>query len=103
MCFYVVKKAVLGVNLPSPPLPRPGVQAAGILPISSVLMLCRPWPKAVMEPREEAHPERPWKCFYFMGLKKKPQVLGQKNSVNLNTPVQEFKQQVCPVCCACNL
>jgi len=38
-----------------------------------------------------------------MGLKKKPQVLGQKNSVNLNTPVQEFKQQVCPVRRACNL
>ena len=47
-----------------------------------------------MEPRDEAHPERPWRCFYFMGLKKKPQVAGQKNSVNLNTPVQEFKQQV---------
>ena len=47
-----------------------------------------------MEPREEAHPEKPWRCFYFMGLKRKPQVAGQKNSVNLNTPVQEFKQQV---------
>ena len=29
-----------------------------------------------------------------MGLRKKPAVPGQKNSVNLNTPVQEFKQQV---------
>lgn len=47
-----------------------------------------------MESREEEHPEKPWRCFYFMGLKRKPQVAGQKNSVNLNTPVQEFKQQV---------
>ena len=57
----------------------------------------RPWPKAVMEPREEEHPDTPWKCFYFMGLKKKQAVPGQKNSVNLNTPVQEFKQQVLPM------
>ncbi len=59
-----------------------------------LLPLHRPWPKAVMEPREEGSPDKPWRCFYFMGLRKKPAVPGQKNSVNLNTPVQEFKQQV---------
>ena len=52
-----------------------------------------------MEPREEGNPDQPWRCFYFMGLRKKPAVPGQKNSVNLNTPVQEFKQQVRRLCC----
>lgn len=47
-----------------------------------------------MEPREEGAPHKPWRCFYFMGLRRKPAVPGQKNSVNLNVPVQDFKQQV---------
>jgi poly(A) polymerase len=62
----------------------------------------RPWPKAYSVPRPPPDDadglSAPWRCFYFMGLKKKPQppAPGVKaSSVNLNGPVQEFKQQVC--------
>ncbi len=74
----------------------------------------RPWPKAFSPPAAaaaataaataagsaDAPPAMPrCACFYFMGLKKKPQpaVPGVRaSSVNLNGPVQEFKQQVPP-------
>ncbi len=56
----------------------------------------RPWPKAFAPLR--AAGEQPLRCYYFMGLKKKafPAQPGgaRATSVNLNDPVQEFKQQV---------
>lgn len=56
----------------------------------------RPWPKAFTPLR--AAGEQQLRCFYFMGLKKKafPAQPGgaRASSVNLNDPVQEFKQQV---------
>ncbi|CAL8467929.1 g7467 [Coccomyxa elongata] len=57
----------------------------------------RPWPKAVTPPRSADQAGQPVRCFYFMGLKKKAQPVqpgGRASSVNLNTPVQEFKMQV---------
>jgi hypothetical protein len=66
----------------------------------------RPWPKATHVPRaadanngSEGAESAPWRCYYFMGLKKKPAPLPgpgapKGSSVNLNVPVSEFKQQV---------
>ncbi|EIE20856.1 Poly(A) polymerase, partial [Coccomyxa subellipsoidea C-169] len=57
----------------------------------------RPWPKAIFPPRGPEAAGQPRRCFYFMGLKKKPlpsQPGGRASSVNLNNPVQEFKNQV---------
>lgn len=57
----------------------------------------RPWPKAIFPPRGPESAGQPRRCFYFMGLKKKPlpsQPGGRASSVNLNNPVQEFKNQV---------
>lgn len=63
----------------------------------------RPWPKAVTPPRSADQAGQPVRCFYFMGLKKKAQPVqpgGRASSVNLNTPVQEFKMQARPVLAA---
>ena len=59
----------------------------------------RPWPKAVKPPRPAEQMGQPVRCFYFMGLKKKAQPVqpgSRTSSVNLNTPVQEFKMQARP-------
>ena len=78
-------------------------------PSKVILLQVRPWPKATHVPRpaaeDEAADDAPWRCYYFMGLKKKPTPppapgAPKGSSVNLNVPVSEFKQQVRAQCCS---
>lgn len=63
------------------------------------LVVVRPWPKAVKDPESGASEPPYYRSSYFMGLKKKPLAVYNSrekvaNSVNLNTPVMEFRSQV---------
>lgn len=63
------------------------------------MVIVRPWPKAVRDPADESSDPPLFRCFYYMGLKKKPapiynSALRAANSVDLNGPVQEFRAQV---------
>lgn len=62
-------------------------------------MLVRPWPKAVKNSADASSEPPVMRCYYYMGLKKKPAPvfnshLKVANSVDLNGPVQEFRSQV---------
>ena len=63
------------------------------------MVLVRPWPKAVRSPKDTLADPPVLRCYYYMGLKKKPapvynSQLRVANSVDLNGPVQEFRNQV---------
>ena len=62
-------------------------------------MTVRPWSKSIKDPESGKHEPARYRCSYFMGLKKKPApVYNSKikaaSSVDLNGPVQEFRNQV---------
>ena len=59
----------------------------------------RPWAKAVKDPDSGKQDPPIFRCSYFMGLKKKPapvynSTIKAANSVDLNQPVSEFRNQV---------
>ena len=59
----------------------------------------RPWPKGLPPPgppETDAEGATVHRCYYYIGIRKKPQPPGAagKVQVNLNTPVSEFRYQV---------
>lgn len=59
----------------------------------------RPWAKSIKDPESGKQDPQQFRCSYFMGLKKKPapiynSKLKAASSVDLNGPVQEFRNQV---------
>jgi len=63
------------------------------------LVIVRPWPKSIKDPESGVGEPPVFRCSYFMGLKKRPAAIYNSRekaakSVNINTPVIEFKNHV---------